>query len=85
MARHGILYLDELPELKRVVLEVLRQPLADGKLTNSRAAASLTYPPSRPSVRAYRMNDGLSRAVRTLGLQRAVFRAVRCSPLSRCS
>ena len=44
LAHHGILFLDELPEFKREVLEVLRQPLEDGKLTMSRAAASLTHP-----------------------------------------
>ena len=39
-----MLFLDELPEFKREVLEVMSQPLEDGKLTISRAAASLTYP-----------------------------------------
>lgn len=46
LAHHGILFLDELPEFKRNVLEVLRQPMEDNKVTISRAAFSLTYPAS---------------------------------------
>ena len=41
-----MLFLDELPEFKRNVLEVLRQPLENGEVTVSRAVASITYPAS---------------------------------------
>lgn len=44
MAHHGVLFLDELPEFKKSVLEVLRQPLEDGRVTIARAAMSLAYP-----------------------------------------
>ena len=44
MAHNGVLFLDELPEFKKHVLEVMRQPLEDMKVTISRAASTLTYP-----------------------------------------
>lgn len=44
MAHHGILFLDELPEFSRSVLEVLRQPLEDRKVTISRAQGTFTFP-----------------------------------------
>lgn len=46
LAHNGVLFLDELPEFKRTVLEVMRQPMEERKVTISRSKLSVTYPAS---------------------------------------
>lgn len=52
LAHNGVLFLDELPEFRRSTLEVMRQPLEDGKVTISRAAGTVTFPASALLVAA---------------------------------
>src|SRR5690554_4031430 len=75
LAHNGVLFLDELPEFERKVLEVLRQPLEDREVTISRAKFTITYPSSfmlvasmNPSPSGY-FNDG-THAVSPIELQR---------------
>ena len=44
MAHHGVLFLDELPEFKKDTLDLMRQPLEDGKVTISRVSGAVSYP-----------------------------------------
>ncbi len=52
LAHHGVLFLDELPEFSRSTLEVLRQPIEDGKITITRSGQTCTYPCSMMVIAA---------------------------------
>lgn len=73
LAHHGVLFLDELPEFNRRSLEVLRQPLEEGKVTISRALTSSTFPASFILVAA--MNPC------PCGYMGDAKRACKCSPM----
>ncbi len=74
LAHNGILFLDELPEFRRNVLEVLRQPLEEGTVTISRASGSTTFPAGFMLVAA--MNPC------PCGFYGDMRRECRCSPLA---
>ena len=62
LAHHGVLFLDELPEVSKKTLEVLREPIEDRQITVSRANATLTFPSSIILVAA--MNNAESILIR---------------------
>jgi magnesium chelatase family protein len=73
ICHHGVLFLDELPEFRRSTLEVMRQPLEDGKVTISRASGSMTFPAEFMLVAA--MNPC------PCGYYGSLKRTCRCGPL----
>jgi len=77
LSHNGVLFLDELPEFKREVLEVMRQPLEDREVTISRAKFTITYPSSfmlvasmNPSPSGYFTNPDASSGSSSVEMQR---------------
>ena len=76
LAHLGVLFLDELPEFDRSVLEVLRQPIEDKQVTISRAASSLTFPANFTLVAS--MNPCSSVALMPSIRKNSEYNRVRC-------
>jgi magnesium chelatase family protein len=73
LAHHGVLFLDEMPEFERRVLDAMRQPLEEGRITVSRAARSVVFPARFMLVAA--MNPC------PCGYHGSATRACRCTPV----
>jgi len=73
LAHHGVLFLDEMPEFERRVLDAMRQPLEEGRITVSRAARSVVFPARFMLIAA--MNPC------PCGYHGSATRACRCTPL----
>jgi magnesium chelatase family protein len=73
LAHHGVLFLDEMPEFERRVLDAMRQPLEEGRITVSRAARSVVFPARFMLIAA--MNPC------PCGYLGSTTRACRCTPL----
>ena len=86
LAHNGVLFLDELPEFERNVLEGLRQPVEDGKVTVARVAMTATFPSSFMLVAAMNPCEDVMRGLARLDIectdaQRSRYYSKICGPL----